>query len=254
MKSSGGSGNDKIRLVAREQRRFSLFAGESARRTRKACGAKERRKRARKRDGDKEKRKREGWIYATTVVLDHGGVKRGTSEGERRTRVYKGRERRERERERGRDEERVSLTHVHRAPRVAALWSRRSEAAKPSGRNSRTRVVASLGSDIHARRKVPQGPRFSMKIEERAAKPTLANGTVPAESRADRRRNNAAASIVLLPSVTNNDRCKRHASRSSRDHRVHVLRHEKLPLSPASRSCVQSFAEGGNALTECSSS
>lgn len=69
-------------------------------------------------------------LYTTTIVLDHGGVKRGknsrTAEG------YTG------------VSGEWSLTHVHRALRVAALRSRRSEAAKPSGWNSRIRVVASL--------------------------------------------------------------------------------------------------------------
>lgn len=85
-----------------------------------------------------------------------------------------------------------------------------------------------------------------MKIEERAAHPTLANATVPAESRVDRRRNNAAASIVPS-SVTNNDHFEPHVPRSFRDHGVHV-RHDRpekeRPLNPAYRWCVQVSTEG----------
>lgn len=80
-----------------------------------------------------------------------------------------------------------------------------------------------------------------MKIEERAALRTLANATVPAEPSADRRRNNAAASIVPL-SVTN-DNFQRRAPRSYRDHSVHV-RHDR-PGEKLAPSCCVSSSTGG---------
>lgn len=69
-------------------------------------------------------------------------------------------------------------------------------------------MVASLGTVIPRAAQGPQGPRFSMKIEERA---TPADSVV--ESRVD--RDDAAATIVV-PTVTNRDR------RESSSRSVHV--------------------------------
>lgn len=69
-------------------------------------------------------------------------------------------------------------------------------------------MVASPGTVIPRAAQGPQGPRFSMKIEERA---TPADSVV--ESRVD--RDDAAATIVV-PTVTNRDR------RESSSRSVHV--------------------------------
>lgn len=149
----------------------------------------------RERDEDKEKVARgEGGIYATTVVvLDHGGVEELTHD-------------RRRERDSGcrRGEGRVSTTAREKEiERDEEAWvnacaqgaSRRGAGRRLRKQNSRTRVVASLGTVIPRAAQGPQGPRFSMKIEERAAEAT------PADSVVD--RDDAAATIV--PTVTNRD-------------------------------------------------
>lgn len=206
-----------------DRKREKVRARATRRRGSRQGGTKARRERERERDGDKEKVARgEGGIYATTVVvLDHGGVEELTrdrrrereGEGDRAGQRAAGGEGapRERDSEGERDGVRRGEAWVNACAQGA---SRRGAGRRLRNQNSRTRVVASLGTVIPRAAQGPQGPRFSMKIEERAAEATPADSTV-VESRVDR-RDDAAATIVARVTVTNRDR--RESSSSS----VHV--------------------------------